>query len=47
MQTLINWFWNTRLGTWYYNKRQGVTILTEKEFNKLVKKGVTIIDIKV
>ena len=33
------WFKHTKLGMWYSNKKNGVTILSERKYNKLLKSG--------
>lgn len=33
------WFKTTRLGMWYNNKKNGVTILTDKEYCNILKSG--------
>ena len=34
-----DWFKHTKLGMWYTNKKNGVTILSEREYNKILKSG--------
>lgn len=36
---LQDWFKTTRLGMWYNNKKNGVTILSDKEYRNLLKSG--------
>ena len=36
---LQDWFKTTRLGMWYNNKKNGVTILSDKEYCNLLKSG--------
>lgn len=36
---LQDWFKTTRLGMWYNNKKNGVTILSDREYSNLLKSG--------
>lgn len=33
------YFYNTRLGMWYKNKQNGVTVLSERQYQRLIKKN--------
>ena len=35
--TIIKWFYDTKLGMWYKNKKNRVTILSDREYQKLLK----------
>lgn len=36
---LKEWFKNTKLGMWYTNKKNGVTVLSDRKYRKLLKSG--------
>jgi len=36
---ISGWFYNTKFGMWYRNKQNGVTVLSEKEYQKLIRKN--------
>lgn len=37
--TVINWFNDTKMGMWYKNKKNKVEILSDWEYNNLMKSG--------
>jgi hypothetical protein len=39
---VIHWFKNTRMGMNYYNRKNGVKILSDKEFDNILKSGKII-----
>ena len=39
----LNWYHSTRIGRWHWNHKQGVKILTEKEYNKISKGNKIIV----
>lgn len=42
-----DWFKTTRLGMWFINKRNGVTILSDREYDNLLKSGkIKFIDVE-
>ena len=36
---LKEWFKGTKLGMWYANKKNGVTVLSDRQYIKLLKSG--------
>ena len=36
---IVNWFNDTRMGMWYKNKKNGVKILSDRKYEKLLKSG--------
>jgi hypothetical protein len=36
---LKEWFKGTKLGMWYTNKKNGVTVLSDRQYRKLLKSG--------
>ena len=36
---LKEWFKGTKLGMWYANKKNGVTVLSDRQYRKLLKSG--------
>lgn len=39
---VIHWFKNTRIGMNYYNRKNGVKILSDREFDNILKSGKII-----
>ena len=39
---VIHWFKSTRMGMNYYNRKNGVKILSDKEFDNILKSGKVI-----
>ena len=37
--TVTNWFNDTKMGMWYKNKKNGVKILSDRKYEKLLKSG--------
>ena len=42
-ENFLNWYHSTRIGRWHWNHKQGVKILTEKEYNKISKGNKIIV----
>lgn len=36
------WFKNTKVGMWYYNRKNGVKVLTERQYCNIPKSGKVI-----
>ena len=37
--TVTNWFYDTKVGMWYKNRKNGVEILSDRKYKYLVKSG--------
>lgn len=39
IEDIKDWFKDTKIGMWYTNKKNGVTILSEKQYQRMLKDG--------